>query len=140
MILDTNVLSALMRVPPVEPVLRWLDAQTADRLFTTAITVAEIRYGLAIMAQGRRRVDLLAQADEMFAVDFRGRILPFDARAADAFGTVNATRRALGKPISNSDSYIAAIATVHAMPIATRNVKDFDGLGLQIIDPFADPI
>lgn len=100
MILGTNLLAALMRVSPVEPVIRWLDAQ----------------------------------ADLMFGRDFRGRVLPFDARAADAFGTLSGMRRAVGKPISSNDGYIAAIATVNGMPIATRNVKDFEGMGLPLID------
>ena len=136
MILDTNVLSALMSVPPVAAVIQWMDEQAADRLFITAITVAEVRYGLGIMPEGRRRTDLITQADAMFRQDFRGRILTFDERAANAFGTLSSHRRALGRPISISDGYIAAIATVHAMPIVTRNVKDFEELGLQLINPF----
>ena len=136
MILDTNVLSALMSVPPVAAVIQWMDEQAADRLFITAITVAEVRYGLGIMPEGRRRTDLIMQADAMFGQDFRGRILSFDERAANAFGALSSHRRALGRPISISDGYIAAIATVHAMPIVTRNVKDFEELGLQLINPF----
>lgn len=136
MILDTNVLSALMSVPPVAAVIQWIDEQAADRLFITAITVAEVRYGLGIMPEGRRRTDLITQADAMFGQDFRGRILSFDERAANAFGALSSHRRALGRPISISDGYIAAIATVHAMPIVTRNVKDFEELGLQLINPF----
>ena len=136
MILDTNVLSALMSVPPVAAVIQWMDEQAADRLFITAITVAEVRYGLGIMPEGRRRTDLITQADAMFGQDFRGRILSFDERAANAFGELSSHRRALGRPISISDGYIAAIATVHAMPIVTRNVKDFEELGLQLINPF----
>ena len=136
MILDTNVLSALMSVPPVAAVIQWMDEQAADRLFITAITVAEVRYGLGIMPEGRRRTDLIMQADAMFGQDFRGRILSFDERAANAFGVLSSHRRAIGRPISISDGYIAAIATVHAMPIVTRNVKDFEELGLQLINPF----
>lgn len=136
MILDTNVLSALMSVPPVAAVIQWMDEQAADRLFITAITVAEVRYGLGIMPAGRRRTDLITQADAMFGQDFRDRILSFDERAANAFGALSSHRRALGRPISISDGYIAAIATVHAMPIVTRNVKDFEELGLQLINPF----
>ena len=136
MILDTNVLSALMSVPPVAAVIQWMDEQAADRLFTTAITVAEVRYGLGIMPEGRRRTDLIEQADAMFGQDFRGRILSFDERAANGFGALSSHRRALGRPISISDGYIAAIATVNAMPIVTRNVKDFEELGLQLINPF----
>jgi toxin FitB len=136
MILDTNVLSALMSVPPVAAVIQWMDEQAADRLFTTAITVAEVRYGLGIMPEGRRRTDLILQADAMFGQDFRGRILSFDEQTANAFGELSSQRRALGRPISISDGYIAAIATVHAMPIVNRNVKDFEELGLQLINPF----
>lgn len=103
MILDTNVLSALMSVPPVAAVIQWMDEQAADRLFITAITVAEVRYGLGIMPEGLRRTDLIMQADAMFGQDFRGRILSFDERAANAFGALSSHRRALGRPISISD-------------------------------------
>lgn len=136
MILDTNVLSAIMSATPVAAVIDWMDAQPADRLFTTAITVAEVRYGLSIMPDGRRRMELTLQADAMFGQDFQGRILSFDERAANRFGVLSAHRRALGKPISIGDGYIAAIAKVYDMPIATRNVKDFAELDLQLINPF----
>ena len=125
-----------MSVPPLAAVIQWLDEQAADRLFITAITVAEVRYALGIMPAGRRRTDLIMQADAMFSRDFRGRILSFDERAANAFGALSSHRRALGRPISISDGYIAAIATVHAMQIMTRNVNDFEELGLQLINPF----
>lgn len=135
-VLDTNVLSELMRQPPDTGVLTWLDAQTGGELFLTAITVAEILYGIARLPDGQRKVNLQDAAMAMFTVDFGGRILPFSEQAAVVYAEVVAGRERLGRPISMADAQIAAICRLNAAALVSRNVKDFDGLGLELINPW----
>jgi len=136
-ILDTNVLSEIMRAEPSAIVLHWLEAQHTAQLFTTSITEAEILYGLALMDDGRRRRDLEVAAHAMFARDFAGHILPFDSTAAQAFADIVATRRRIGRPISQADAQIAAIARSRGAKVATRNIEDFKACGIALIDPWA---
>ena len=133
-ILDTNVVSDLMsrRSPPV---MRWLSSVPAPDLHTTAITKAEILYGIARLPKGRKRADLQARADAAFA-QMVERILPFDSAAADAFAGLQAERERIGRPISAFDAQIASIAVVRRAHLATRNVRDFDDCGLTVINPF----
>jgi len=137
-ILDTNVLSELMRPTPSARVVAWAQKQSASELFTTAITEAEIFYGIEQLGKGKRREGLLTAAQAMFAEDFRGRIFGFESDAARDFSRIAAHRRILGKPISHADAQIAAITRVHGARLATRNVRDFADCGiLDVIDPWS---
>lgn len=135
-LLDTNVLSELMRPAPDPAVERWLAAQPDASLFISAITEAELRYGAALLPSGKRRSALTAEIDGMLEEDFDGRILPFDRLAAQAFAAIAADRRQAGRPISQADAQIAAIARSRGASLATRNVPDFDGCGVEVINPW----
>jgi hypothetical protein len=135
-ILDTNVVSELMRPFPEQAVLRWLQGQTLDQLAVTAVTVAEILYGLDRLPKGRRRTDLSHQFQLFLARGFTDRVLPFDERAARAYAELKGTRDRAGRPIAGYDAMIAAIAQVHGAEVATRNVKDFEGCSVAVLDPW----
>ena len=135
-LLDTNVLSEMMRQLPEPAVEQWLAAQPVASVFISAITEAELRYGLAIMPKGKRQADLSIQLVAMLAEDFTGRILPFDSAAAVAFAEIAALRRLAGLPISQADAQIAAIAKSRGAMLATRNVPDFDRCGVEIVNPW----
>lgn len=135
-ILDTNIVSELLRPAPEPKVEAWLAAQDGGQVYLTAISEAELRYGVAILTDGKRR-DALAEAiDAMLREDFRDRILPFDSAAAEAFATIAADRRGAGRPISQFDCQIAAIGRAQGATVATRNARDFEGCGIQVIDPW----
>ena len=136
-VLDTNVLSEVIRLSPSPKVLRWLAAQAADVVFTTAVTEAEMLYGLDALPAGKRRSTLKDAVEKIFQEEFRGRILPFDEDAARAFGKIVAGRDALGRPITQFDGLIAAIARSRHATLATRNTADFRDCGLRILDPWA---
>ncbi len=136
-VLDTNVISELMRPRPAPAVLTWFGRHPAASLFTTALTEAEIRYGVELLPEGRRRAALTAAVDELFADDFRGRVLVFDGPAARRFAHIAARRRHSGRPIAQIDAQIAAIASSRGAAVATRNVVDFEGCGVEVVDPFA---
>lgn len=135
-ILDTNVLSELTRQAPDEGVLAWLDALPADQIATTAVTVAELLYGVARLPDGRRKQGLLAAVHALLDEDLRGRVEPFDARAADRYAIVATTRELLGRPISVAEAQIAAICHARNARLATRNVKDFEDTGIDVVDPW----
>ena len=135
-LLDTNVLSELMRAVPDASVERWLADQPASSVFISAITEAELRYGIALLPIGKRRSSLTAVMQDMLAEDFNGRILPFDSPAALAFAEIAASRRHVGRPISQADAQIAAIARSRGATLATRNVLDFEECGVEIINPW----
>ncbi len=135
-LLDTNVLSEMMRPAPDPLVERWLSAQPDASLFISAITEAELRYGAALLPGGKRRSALMAEISGMLEEDFNGRILSFDSLAAQAFAVIAADRRQAGRPISQADAQIAAIARSRGASLATRNVPDFDGCGVEVIDPW----
>lgn len=135
-VLDTNVLSELLRLAPAPQVEAWLAAQDGSSVYFTAVGEAELRHGMAILPAGRRR-DVLVQAIEgMLDEDFRDRILPFDREAARAYAAIAAERRAAGRPISQFDCQIAAIASAHGASVATRNTSDYEGCGIALIDPW----
>ena len=136
LMLDTNMLSELMRAEPERKVVDWMVRQPSNALFTAAVCQAEILSGLAVMPTGRRRADLEYAARAMFAEDFDGRILPFHAEAAAAYADVFAARRKLGRPGGTIDLMLAAIARVHGASVITRNVADFEGVGLAIVNPW----
>jgi hypothetical protein len=137
-LLDTNVLSELMRPAPSLIVETWMAGQPAASLFISTITEAELRYGLALLPDSHRRRQLAAQAEAMLVTDFAGRILPFDSAAASAYARIAAVRRHSGRPISQADAQIAAIAASRGASLATRNVADFVDCGIDVIDPW-DP-
>ena len=135
-VLDTNVLSETMRSSPSPQVLDWLKGQPPLLLFTTAVTQAEILYGLALLPNGKRRSALRAAAEAMFEHDFANRILTFDSDAARIFSTIAAARRSLGRPIDVLDAQIAAIVRARGAALATRNASDFDHCGVTIVNPW----
>lgn len=135
-ILDTNVLSEMMRVHPNQNVLNWLDAQDSQNLYLTAITVAEILYGVARLSEGKNKQSLRNIAIAMFNEDFCGRIQVFDEKAADYYAELVAKREQQGSPISMADAQIAAICKNNCATLATRNVKDFMRLDLNLINPW----
>lgn len=136
-LLDTNVVSELMRAAPSAEVLVRVDALPPRELFVTAITEAEIRTGIAILPAGARRRGLADAAERTLGGLFAGRILSFDSDAARAYADIAAESRAAGRPISQSDCQIAAIARSRGMAVATRNVRDFSETGVEVIDPWA---
>ena len=135
-IIDTNVVSELMRASPDPAVLAWFGGHTADTLSLTAISEAELRTGAAILPAGQRRDRLVGAIDAMIDQDFAGRILSFDSPAARSYAEIAAARRAAGKPIMDADCQIAAIARACGAAIATRNDKDFAGCGIDVINPW----
>ena len=136
-VLDTNVVSEMMRDDPSLEVRVWLDAWPTRELFVTAVTEAEIRTGIVLLPEGRRRRGLEAAAEHAFGSLFAGRVLPFDSGAAHAYADIAATRRAAGRALSQADGQIAAIARSHGMAVATRNVRDFEDMGIELFNPWA---
>ncbi len=135
-VLDTNVLSELLRPIPAPRVEEWLAAQDGASVYFTSVGEAELRYGVAILPAGRRRTTIGAAIDDILDEDFRDRILPFDREAARAYAAIAAERRAAGRPISQFDCQIAAIARAHGASVATRNTGDYEGCGVAVIDPW----
>ena len=136
-VLDTNVVSELMREHPNDSVLAWVDSQVAETLFITSITEAEIRTGIAILPDGQRRRLLNDAAERAFSVYFSDRILAFDSAGAQLYALIAADRRAAGRPISQADCQIAAIARSRGGAVATRNVDDYTGCGIEVFDPWS---
>jgi len=136
-LLDTNVVSVLTRPSPHPVQVAWVARRAAAGLFFSAVGEAELRYGIAIMPAGRRRDELLSAIEAMLREDFAGRVLPFDSDAARAYAEIAAARHAAGRSASQADVRIAAIARSRGMAVATRNVRDFDGMEIDIIDPWA---
>jgi hypothetical protein len=134
-LLDTNVLSELMRPTPSPAVESWMGSQPAASMFISEITEAELRYGLALLPESRRRRRLVAQAEAMLTEDFAGRILSFDSPAASTYARIAAARRLSGRPIPHPDAQIAAIAASRGASLATRNVADFIDCRIDIVDP-----
>ncbi|TQM94935.1 type II toxin-antitoxin system VapC family toxin [Roseinatronobacter monicus] len=135
-IIDTNVISELLRPAPEPAVEAWLGAQDGLSIYLTAISESELRYGVAIMANGKRRDGLANAIDRILRDDMAVRILPFDSAAARTYADIAASRRSDGKPISQADCQIAAIARAHNAPVATRNTPDFEGCGIDLINPW----
>ena len=138
LILDTNVISETMLPLPSPRVVAWWSQQgKSEELHITTLTVAEILFGIELLQQGKRRAALLAGAETMFGRVFSGRILPFDEDAARAFPKVAASRREQGRPIAEFDTQIAAIARSRGAALATRNVADFEGCGVRLVNPWS---
>lgn len=135
-VLDTNLLSELLRPHPDSQVLEWLAGQPQASLFTTTVTRGEILYGLRLLPHGQRRQQLYEAVQEIFIQNFAGRILGFDNDATTPYADIAASRRSSGKPISQFDAMIAAITHSRGACLATRNVKDFTNCGIEIINPW----
>lgn len=135
-LLDTNVLSALMRREADSAVVAWLDAQPPESIWTTAITVCEIRFGLEILAKGRKRKALEEAFASALAEDLDGRVLAFDQAAADAAATISARQREAGRPVEIRDVQIAGIAAARKAALATRNTRHFEGTRITLINPW----
>ncbi len=135
-VLDTNVLLELLRSEPERRVIEWIETQPDTSLFTTTVTQGEILLGIAVLPSGRRRSALSLAARAIFEEDMAARVLPFDGDAAVAFAEIGAARRATGRPISQLDAMIAAIAQSRGAVLATRNTRDFERCGVDLIDPW----
>ena len=135
-VLDTNVVSELMRLAPDPAVASWVAERATSSLFLTAVTEAELRFGLAIMPPGKRRDGLATGLERMLETGFVNRVLPFDSGAARAYAEIAAARRRRGQPIAQADCQIAAIAHARGMAVATRNIRHFEDIGIEIFDPW----
>jgi toxin FitB len=135
-LLDTNVLSELLRAQPDAAVLRWISRQHADTLYVSAVTQAEMLLGARVLAPGKRRQALESALQSMFSEDFAGRVLPFDSSCAAHLAQLVAERRKIGRPIALFDAQIAAVARAHRLAVATRNVSDFEGCALLVTNPW----
>jgi toxin FitB len=136
-VLDTNVVSELMKPVPADRVVKWIASQTATSLYTTSVTQAEVLHGILLLASGRRRKAFEEAAAAMFDEDFAGRILPFGSDAAPFYAEIAAERRRRGRPISQFDAQIAAISRARGAGLATRNVSDFDHCKIDVVDPWS---
>jgi len=135
---DTNVVSELMRPAPSPLVVEWAHGVPAAELCTTAITVAEVCYGIERLPRGKRKQLLAATADEVFTA-FADKVLPFDGDAARQYAPVVLRREQAGRPISGFDAQIAAICHAHHATLATRNTGDFEATGIDVVDPWRPP-
>lgn len=135
-LLDTNVVSELLRLSPSPAVERWVNERAATDLYLSAVSEAELRYGVAILPAGRRKDALARMIEEVVRQDFVGRVLPFDSEAARDYADIASTRRAAGRPVTPADCQIAAIARARNMAVATRNVRDYEGIGVEVVDPW----
>jgi toxin FitB len=138
-VLDTNVVSELMRAAPSAEVVAWVHRQSAAEVCTTSVTLAEVRYGIARLPAGRRRDLLRAAADDVFGT-FADQVLTFDGAAAVHYADIVVEREHSGSPISGFDAQIAAVCRTHHASLATCNTDDFDRLGLDLIDPWTDRV
>lgn len=135
-VLDTNVVSELMRQEPAPQVATWVRARDRRELCTTTVTLAEIRYGIARLPDGRRKQVLLDAADDVFRA-FADQVLPVDEAAAENYAIIASARERAGKPIPGFDALIAAVCRSRSAALATRNGSEFDGTGIDVVDPWA---
>ncbi len=137
-ILDTNVVSELIRPRPAVRVFDWVVRQAARRLYLSSISEAELRYGVEVIPEGSRRRNLRVAVEGLLGEDFAGRTLPFESDAARAYALIAASRRAAGRPISRPDCQIAAIARSVGASVATRDTDGFEGCGVDVVNPWSD--
>lgn len=135
-ILDTNVLSALMQKQPDPQVVGWLDEQPAESIWLSSVTVFEARYGLALLAAGRRKDILEQQFEALLQEDLQNRVLFFDGQAAEYSAQLAADRKQRGRPVDMRDTFIAGIAVARRATIATRNVRHFDDVSVPVVNPW----
>ena len=136
MLLDTNVVSELIRKAPDPAVEAWVAGHPLEKLFFSAVGEAELRYGAAILPAGRRRESLVSEIEAMLRDAFEERVLPFDSDAARVYAEIAVMRRSAGRPVPPADCQIAAIARSRDMAVATRNVRDFEDMDIEVIDPW----
>lgn len=137
-LLDTNVLSALMRTEPDQTVVGWLDAQPAESIWITSITVFEVRTGLSLLEQGRRKESLEQAFEQLLLEDLNGRVQPFERSSALVAGVLAAARRRAGRPVEIRDVQIAGIALARRATLATQNTRHFEGLGVTLVNPWGE--
>ncbi len=137
-VLDTDVVSELMRQKPAPTVINWLNSVTNEQIFITSVTVAEMLYGVARLPSGRRRETLAAKASALLKAHFDGHALAFTVHAAVEYAEIVTDRERLGRPIGRADAQIAAICRLNRATLATRNVRDFAETGVQVIDPWVE--
>ena len=135
-VVDTNVISEAMRDMANGRVVQWMDAQPVETLFLSAITVAELRFGIAVLPAGKRRDRMSARLEQEVLAAFAGRVLPFDMDASEAYAALMARARQKGKAIAKADGYIAATAASHGFAVATRDMSPFKAAGVPVIDPW----
>jgi len=135
-VLDTNVLSALMRPSPDAAVMRWLDSQPTDSLWLTTITLFELRLGIALLPKGRRRTQIEIAFERVVSEDLANRVVMLDEEAAEKAAALAAERQRAGRPVELRDTLIAGIAQAHRATIATGNTKHFQGLDVPVVDPW----
>jgi toxin FitB len=135
-VLDTNVVSELMQKAPEPSVVSWVDRFSASDVFVTAVTAAELMYGVARLPEGRRKRELHIGVEELLTEDFEDQILPFDAPAATHYAEIVSSRERAGRPISMADAQIAAICRNWSAALATRNVDDFVDTGVDALNPW----
>ena len=135
-LIDTNVISELWKDEPNPDVLAWMDAQTVETLYLSAVTVAELRFGLATMPEGKRRTIYQNLLEKEVLPAFKGRVLPFDLDASQAYADLMARAKAEGKAIGKADGYIAATASACGFMVATRDISPFEAAGLKTLNPW----
>jgi predicted nucleic acid-binding protein len=135
-VLDTNIISEMMKSAPAPNVAAWIDQQLITQLYVTTITIAEIRYGLCVLPKGSRRDSLKKAFERVIEAAFQGRVLSFDEPAAHFYGEIMGVRKELGRPLSIPDGQIASVARAQDAALATRNTRDFKDCGLELINPF----
>ena len=135
-LLDTNVISEPLRLSGDPAVLAWIDAQNLETLYMAAISLAELRFGIAALPTGRRKTTLHQQLERRVIPLFKGRILPFDAEASEAYAELRARARAKEKAIGTADGYIAATAAANGLAVATRDTAPFEAVGVEVINPW----
>jgi predicted nucleic acid-binding protein len=138
-VLDTNVISELWKKEPDPNVLAWIDAQIVETLCLSTITVAELRYGVATMPEGKRRSIYDERLEREVLPAFSGRILSFDLDTSRAYAQLMAAARATGRAVGQADGYVAATASARGLMVATRDTSPFEAAGLQVIDPWNMP-
>lgn len=135
-LLDTNVVSEPLKASCDKNVLSWLDEQVIETLYLSTISLAELRFGIAALPEGKRRDTLFSSLEQQVLPLFAGRILPFDEQASQAYATLRANARTAGRAIATADGYIAAIAVTHGLAVATRDTSPFEAVGLKVINPW----
>jgi len=135
-LLDANVMSEPLRQAPEPRVIAWIDAQAMETLFLSAITVAELRAGVALLPAGKRRSGLQENLEKRVLPLFAGRVLPFDLACTKAYAELMAKARAAGLAIATADGYIAAIAAANGLAIATRDTSPFEAAGAAVLNPW----
>ena len=135
-LLDTNVVSEVMKTRPSDAVVAWLNGQASEKLFVSAITIGEVAYGMRILPDGKRRSGLRERFERFVAVAFDQRVLAYDESAARIYGELMGDRKELGLPMSVPDGQIAAIARLNHLAVATRNILDFEHCGIDVLNPF----